>query len=141
MNANAHGLRNPLGKSNGFVGFGLFPLVAMLNHDCSPNCVYHFKFFFMILQHSSPIFNISLFQSKWRDGGQKCGSFGTSNRAYSYLHRFDGTSLCSEEGDPSFFSFLNLSIYQLIAINQPTGEKTLLMSVLEMPTRYQRVSS
>lgn len=42
VNVNAHGLRDDSG-SNLVIGVGLFPLTAMINHSCRPNCafVYH----------------------------------------------------------------------------------------------------
>lgn len=39
VNVNAHGLRDDSG-SNLVVGVGLFPLTAMINHSCRPNCTF-----------------------------------------------------------------------------------------------------
>lgn len=39
VNVNAHGLRDDSG-SNAVLGVGLFPLVAMINHSCRPNCTF-----------------------------------------------------------------------------------------------------
>ncbi|KAJ3299911.1 hypothetical protein HK104_006062 [Borealophlyctis nickersoniae] len=40
INANSHGIRDPTGNANSDIAVGMFPLVAMLNHSCSPNCAY-----------------------------------------------------------------------------------------------------
>lgn len=39
VNVNAHGLRDDSG-SNLVIGVGLFPLTAMINHSCRPNCTF-----------------------------------------------------------------------------------------------------
>lgn len=39
VNVNAHGLRDDSG-SNLVVGVGMFPLAAMINHSCRPNCTF-----------------------------------------------------------------------------------------------------
>lgn len=39
VNVNAHGFGDDL-KPNSVVGVGLFPLVAMVNHSCRPNCTF-----------------------------------------------------------------------------------------------------
>lgn len=39
VNVNAHGLRDDSG-SNLVIGVGLFPLAAMINHSCRPNCTF-----------------------------------------------------------------------------------------------------
>ncbi|KAJ3045762.1 hypothetical protein HDV00_007888 [Rhizophlyctis rosea] len=40
INSNSHGMRDPTGNGNMDVAVGMFPLVAMLNHSCMPNCAY-----------------------------------------------------------------------------------------------------
>ncbi|CAM9395772.1 unnamed protein product [Ectocarpus fasciculatus] len=39
VNVNAHGLRDDSG-SNLVIGVGMFPLTAMINHTCRPNCTF-----------------------------------------------------------------------------------------------------
>ncbi|CAN0466663.1 unnamed protein product, partial [Ectocarpus sp. 8 AP-2014] len=39
VNVNAHGLRDDSG-SNLVIGVGMFPLTAMINHACRPNCTF-----------------------------------------------------------------------------------------------------
>eukprot|EP00903_Cladosiphon_okamuranus_P008244 g7936.t1 len=39
VNVNAHGLRDDSG-SNAVIGVGMFPLAAMINHSCRPNCTF-----------------------------------------------------------------------------------------------------
>lgn len=39
VNVNAHGVRDDSG-SNLVIGLGMFPLVAMVNHACRPNCTF-----------------------------------------------------------------------------------------------------
>ncbi|CAN0399479.1 unnamed protein product [Ascophyllum nodosum] len=41
VNVNAHGLRDDSG-GNHVIGVGLFPLTAMINHSCKPNCTFFF---------------------------------------------------------------------------------------------------
>lgn len=50
VNVNAHGVRDDSG-SNGVIGVGLFPLTAMINHSCRPNCTFVF-FGEMLMQFS-----------------------------------------------------------------------------------------
>lgn len=39
VNVNAHGLRDDTG-ANLVIGVGMFPLTAMINHACRPNCTF-----------------------------------------------------------------------------------------------------
>ncbi|KAJ3387790.1 hypothetical protein HDU80_000100 [Chytriomyces hyalinus] len=38
INSNSHAMVDPTGNTNQEVGVGMFPMVAMLNHACAPNC-------------------------------------------------------------------------------------------------------
>jgi hypothetical protein len=40
INSNSHAVHDPTGEVNHTIGVGMFPMVAMLNHSCSPNAVY-----------------------------------------------------------------------------------------------------
>ncbi|CAM9281887.1 unnamed protein product, partial [Discosporangium mesarthrocarpum] len=42
VNVNAHGLVD-ISCSNNILGVGMFPLVAMFNHSCRPNCTFVFQ--------------------------------------------------------------------------------------------------
>ena len=39
VNVNAHGFGDDF-KPNSVIGVGLFPLAAMVNHSCRPNCTF-----------------------------------------------------------------------------------------------------
>ncbi|KAJ3216555.1 hypothetical protein HK099_005832 [Clydaea vesicula] len=40
INSNSHGIYNPHSSTNDIIGLGLFPLTALINHSCVPNCVF-----------------------------------------------------------------------------------------------------
>lgn len=42
VNVNAHGLRDDSG-SNYIIGVGMFPITAMINHSCRPNCTFAYR--------------------------------------------------------------------------------------------------
>ncbi|CAM9805203.1 unnamed protein product [Sphacelaria rigidula] len=54
VNVNAHGLRDDSG-SNFVVGVGMFPLAAMINHSCRPNCTFTYHGEKMMVRTLEPV--------------------------------------------------------------------------------------